>query len=243
MKQYDHFKPYLVSRTLRFSYPAMSNEQVRWQQAAARLDLHALSATLAAQGFSAILIDRYGYEDAGAAVSGSLLRIFGPEYVIAETERFLAVNISGATGPADTSEDTSVVEALPLTLSLAPCEGQPMVTIEQIDTSRVPFDAAGVRIRPQGTFKVSGWAVDHTNRTGASGVDVIVDRMVFPSTYGIHRNDVAEYFRRTAYRDTGFTATIPASAMPAGEHWLSLRVVTLEGSCYLQSAAIRVMVD
>nr|MBA2259502.1 hypothetical protein [Acidobacteriota bacterium] len=39
MKQYDHFKPYLVSRTLRFSYPALSNEQVRWQQAAARLDL------------------------------------------------------------------------------------------------------------------------------------------------------------------------------------------------------------
>ena len=37
--------------------------------------------------------------------------------------------------------------------------------------------------------------------------------MVFPTTYGTHRNDVAEYFRQPSYRDTGFTATIPANAI------------------------------
>ena len=51
MKQYDHFKPYLVSEHLRFSYPALSNEQVRWQQAATGLDLRTLTSRLAARGF------------------------------------------------------------------------------------------------------------------------------------------------------------------------------------------------
>ena len=169
--------------------------------------------------------------------------MFGQERVIARTERFLAVDISGATDPSETVEDTPSMEPLPITLSLAPCAGQPLMTIDQIDATRPPFDAVGVRIRPSGAFKVSGWAVDHTNRTAASGVDVVIDKMVFPSTYGIHRNDVADYFRRAMYRDTGFTASIPANAVPAGEHWLSLRVVTLAGGCYFQSTGIRVTVD
>jgi hypothetical protein len=118
-----------------------------------------------------------------------------------------------------------------------------MMTIEQIDASRPPFDADGVRIQPSGAFKVAGWAVDHMNRPAASGVDVVIDKMVFPSTYGIHRKDVADYFRRANYRDTGFTANIPANAVPAGEHWLSLRVVTLSGSCYFQSPGIRMTVE
>jgi hypothetical protein len=243
MKQYDHFKPYLVSRTLRFSYPALSNDQVRWQQAAARLDPRTLSSRVATQGFSAILIDRYGYEDAGAAISGALLRVFGDERVIARTERFLAIDISGAPDRVGTVDEAPIAEPLPITLALAPCAGQPMMTIEQIDDSRRPFDAAGVRIRPDGAFKISGWAVDHANRTAAGGADVVIDKMVFPTTYGIHRSDVADYFRRATYRDTGFNATIPANAVPAGEHWLSVRVVTSAGGCYFQSPGIRVTVE
>jgi hypothetical protein len=63
---------------------------------------------------------------------------------------------------------------------------------------------------------------------------------VFPSTYAIHRNDVADYFRRTSYADTGFTATIPGNTLAVGEHWLSLRVVAADGRCYYQSTGIRV---
>ena len=74
MKQYDQFKPYLVSKALRFSYPAFSNEQVRWQQAMTRLDMPTLASRLAAQNFSAVLVDRYGYEDQGAAVIAGLRR-------------------------------------------------------------------------------------------------------------------------------------------------------------------------
>ena len=250
MKQYDHFKPYLASQTLRFSYPSMSNEQVRWQQAAARLDLRTLSSRVEAQGFSAILVDRYGYEDAGAAVTDGLLRIFGTERVIAATDRFVAVNISKLPGREASGGDPSALETVALTLSLAPCGGQPLVNVakvedqvDQIGESRAPFGDTGARIHSSIDSKVSGWAVDHPNRAPASGVDLVIDRMVFPSSYGAHRNDVAQFFRRPSYRDTGFNATIPAHAIAAGEHWLSLRVVSSQGSCYYQSPSVRLTVD
>jgi hypothetical protein len=248
MKAYDHFKPYLVSETLRFSYPALSNEQVRWQLAAAHLDVPKLASQLSSQGFSAVLIDRYGYEDAGAAMLSALLRITADKRVIASTDRFVVVDITSV--PDDTARTKDPApRSVALTLSLAPCGG-PVTNVvkvedqvEQIGGSHSPFPATGARILSAGESRVSGWAIDHPNRAPADGVDVVIDKMLFPSTYGTHRSDVAEYFRRTDYRDTGFTATIPANALAAGEHWLSLRVVSSNGGCYYQSPSVRVTVE
>ncbi len=57
MRPYDHLKLYMVSDTIRWSYPALSNNQVRWQQAAARLAADRLPYQLAEDGFAAI-VDR-----------------------------------------------------------------------------------------------------------------------------------------------------------------------------------------
>jgi hypothetical protein len=240
MKQYDHFKPYLVSRHLRFSYPALSNEQVRWQEAAARLDVRILASRLSAQGFSAVLIDRYGYEDEGNAVTTALLRVVEDTRVILKADRFLAVDI---TGLHNMVADAGAMEPVPLTLSLPPCSGQSLMRIDQIGSTYGPFSNAGAQIPASQDFKVDGWAVDHAQRVAAAGVDVMIDKTMYPSTYGVNRNDVAEYFRRPSYRDTGFTATIPANALPAGEHWLSVRAVASNGACYYESPAVRLAVN
>ena len=245
MKQYDHFKPYLVSETLSFSYPAFSNEQVRWQQTVTGLDVRTLATRLAARGFSSVLVDRYGYEDQAAAVVAGLKGVAGNDGVILNTDRFFAVAIGA---PAATRSSDQTPEAVALTLAMTPCPPTaslaPMVKVEdqvdQIGSSRAPFGATPASIPLTEDSKVSGWAVDAPNRAPASGVDVVIDQMVFPSIYGTHRNDVAQYFGRPNYRDTGFTTTIPANALSRGEHWLSLRVVTADGRCYFQSPAVRV---
>lgn len=245
MKQYDHFKPYLVSETLRFSYPAFSNEQVKWQRALTGLDGETLATRLATQGFAAVLVDRFGYEDQAAAVVAALGRVAGKDRVILSTDRFFAVDIAALAGGGQTN---ATQEAVPLTLSMTACPPTaslaPMVKVEdqvdQIGSSRAPFGATPASIPLAEDSKVSGWAVDAPSRAPASGVDVVVDRMVFPSVYGAHRNDVAQYFGRPNYRDTGFTATIPAKALSRGDHWLSVRVVTADGRCYYQSPAVRV---
>jgi phosphoglycerol transferase len=246
MKQYDQFKPYLLSKALRFSYPAFSNEQVRWQRAMIGLDMPTLASRLAAQNFSAVLVDRYGYEDQGTAVIAGLRRGAGDDRVIVSTDRFFAVDIRAAAGRS--ADAASSMDPVALTLSMTPCPPTaslaPMVSVsdqvDQIGENRAPWGAGTAQIRRSQEAKVSGWAIDAPRRSPAAGVDVVVDGMVFPTTYGTHRNDVAEYFRQPGYRDSGFTAIIPANAIAPGEHWLSIRVVTADGGCYFQSPGFRV---
>jgi hypothetical protein len=90
------------------------------------------------------------------------------------------------------------------------------------------------------SVKISGWALDHLHRSPATGVDVALDRSLIPATYGLVRPDVAAYFQRRGYEESGFIAVVPASSLPAGEHWLGLRVVSFDGSCYYQASSIRV---
>ena len=268
MKRYDHLKPYLVSHSLRFSYPALSDAQVRWQQAHARLDPRTLTSRLAGEGFALILVDRYGYEDNGAAIASALLRVAGDGRVIAQTERYLAIDIRGlataeptghgkrgaaagesaaigaAVSGAATAGGVAPLELVPATLSLTACKGQPpMTVIDQIGTARSPFGAGSVHVSGANELRVSGWAVDHPGKSAAAGVDVVIDRTPFPSTYGSNRDDVADYFQRPAYRESGFAAGIPAGAIAKGEHALTLRVVASDGRCYYQSRPVPVVVE
>jgi len=243
MKSFDHFKPYLVSHTLRFSYPALSNEQVRWQQAAARLDLGGLTSKLAAEGFSLILVDRYGYADDGAAVTAALLRTVGGNHVIAQTDRYIALDIRALADGSKTSTNARSMELIPATLSMGACEGRPLMTIDQISAIHAPFGEGSVHVSVSGDFKIVGWAVDHAHRSVAGGVDVVVDRGLFPSTYGLSRDDVAKSLQRPEYRDSGFVASISAETLSAGEHWLSVRVVSSDGKCYYESRSISVTID
>jgi hypothetical protein len=64
MADYEHFRPFLVSETLRFSYGALRGPaSANWTAATARLDAPELVARLQDTGFSALWIDRRGYED------------------------------------------------------------------------------------------------------------------------------------------------------------------------------------
>jgi hypothetical protein len=247
MKRYDHFKPYLVSHALRFSYPAFSNEQVRWQQAAARLPLRDLMPQLASEGFAGVLIDRQGYEDRGAEVSAALIEMVGQDRIIAQSDRYLALNISALaarTSPASKSLAAAMSSDLaPASESLGACKGPSLTVIDQMGTTHAPFGTGVIHVAGSGAIKVSGWAVDHPHRKAAAAVDVVVDTMPFPSAYGAARDDVADYFQRPGYRESGFTADVPAEKLTAGEHAVSLRVVSSDGQCYYQTRSMPMTVD
>jgi phosphoglycerol transferase len=72
MRPHDHVKPYLASRHLHWSYPALSDDIVRWQQQVARLSPPDLVQALNLHGFRALLIDRNGYADRGAGLLSGL---------------------------------------------------------------------------------------------------------------------------------------------------------------------------
>jgi hypothetical protein len=245
MQPYDQLRPYLVSRTLRWSYPALSNQQARWHQAAALLTPQRLVPELASQGFAAILIDRYGYADNGAETLASLedQPSDRPE-VMGETPRYVAVDIRRAASamPAG-SILAQAAGSSPASAGLAPCTGDALVYIDRIGSVSAPFAAGPVHVNAASESRIEGWAIDQAAGTNGLGVDVFIDQTPVPAIYGLDRPDVSAHFQRPGYRQSGFMAGVSTTRFGKGPHTLSLHVVAADRRCYFQTDPLPVTVD
>lgn len=88
MIDYDHFKAYLHSRSLRWSYGALKGREGDvWQRSIATRPLPELVETLAFSGFNGIYVDRFGYHDKGAALETELSSITGAGPIASDSGR------------------------------------------------------------------------------------------------------------------------------------------------------------
>jgi phosphoglycerol transferase len=88
MQHYDAMRPYLHSRSLRWSYGALRGRYpALWQQWLTGHPVEAMVEKLAAAGFAGVWVDRHGYADRGAAVEAELTRLAGPG-TVSEDNRF-----------------------------------------------------------------------------------------------------------------------------------------------------------
>jgi phosphoglycerol transferase len=71
----DQLRPYLHSKTLRWSFGAMGDRNHKWAQITAELPLHEFIEHIIFAGFGGLLIDRYGYKD--SEVEQSVLGYLG----------------------------------------------------------------------------------------------------------------------------------------------------------------------
>jgi len=243
MGPYDHFKPYLVSHHLRWSYPALSNRQVAWQESAAALSPQQLAYQLLSEGFAAIVIDRFAYDDDAAAITAEIRDEIGAQAVIADSGRYVGLDIRPLAGRPGASRPPLSREMVARTSGMKSCGGKPLMSIDQMNAIGVPFNGLPMRLRSSEALRVGGWAVDRSQDRAAAGVDVVVDQVPFAAIYGAERADVVEYFKRPSYRFSGFNAHIPASRMTHGQHMLTVRVIASDSQCYYQSPALVVVVE
>ncbi|MEY2497389.1 MAG: hypothetical protein QOD12_945 [Verrucomicrobiota bacterium] len=95
---YEHFRPYLFSQHLRYSYGSdKGRTRERWQTEAEQFGVPHLIGVLEQYGFSAILINRKGYEDGGAAFLEAL-RSLGKAELLVDSE-FICAALTPATRP------------------------------------------------------------------------------------------------------------------------------------------------
>jgi phosphoglycerol transferase len=88
MIDYEQFRPYLWTDSLRFSYGThKGREREEWQLRASGLEPGALNEYLGAHGFDAIVINRRGYEDRAQALESKLGAAEGP--LVESSERDL----------------------------------------------------------------------------------------------------------------------------------------------------------
>jgi phosphoglycerol transferase len=73
---YDHLRPYLYSRTLRFSFGSMKGRDPEpWQRELSRLPFEKGLQSIQDHGFASICVNRKGYSDRGKAIEAALLKM------------------------------------------------------------------------------------------------------------------------------------------------------------------------
>jgi hypothetical protein len=93
----------------------------------------------------------------------------------------------------------------------------------------------GIDSTTEDTIVINGWAVDERAKQQAGGVFINIDGLSdVPATYEQDRPDVAAAHKNDNYRFSGFSASIPTSALQKGIHTFSLKVVTATKKEYYQ---------
>ena len=94
MIDYDHFKAYLHSKSLRWSYGSIrGREGDVWQRSVAARPLPEMVEYLAFSGFNGIYIDRFGYQDTGAALESELASLIGTTPIASNSGRLSFFNL------------------------------------------------------------------------------------------------------------------------------------------------------
>jgi phosphoglycerol transferase len=86
---YEPVKPYLHSESLRWSWGAMRGRPADWAATIANKPAAEVVVAARREGFAAILVDRLGYGDDGAAIDAELRRALGAEPLGSPNGRYL----------------------------------------------------------------------------------------------------------------------------------------------------------
>lgn len=230
---YDQLKPHLVSTHLHWSFPALSNEQFRWELQALRVATPDLPARMVNEGFAAILVDRYGYADAGQSVIAALLAAPGAR-MAHEDERYAAIDVRQVEG----SELPRLrMTPQPATAGLASCPVPAIVSFDYVGGKPGPYTTP-VRVRRDRDVRVAGWIVPGGGALPGRDLDVVVDGTPIQAYYGFIRPDVASVLAQPAYGTSGYVAVVPGAQLSSGSHSVTLRLTSADESCASESSAI-----
>jgi len=95
MTDYEHFKGYLHSDTLRWSYGSMKGRSyAEWLKDVSQQNTEVMIEKLSFAGFSGIYIDRFAYEDGGAAIEKELTKLLNQQPLESNNNRRIFYNLS-----------------------------------------------------------------------------------------------------------------------------------------------------
>jgi hypothetical protein len=115
---------------------------------------------------------------------------------------------------------------------LARSSAVPVFSIERINTRRA---RSGEVITPDGELRIEGWAFDGSAKRSAGGVEVLIDGIPQPASYGLERPQQARIPSCSACEHAGFVADFSAAGLSPGSHVLGIRVISSDGASYSEA--------
>jgi hypothetical protein len=126
----------------------------------------------------------------------------------------------------------------PASTGLARQEAMATFTLDKINDQPDPYNKpATIPSTTPATFQ--GFIFDPVAKQAGKGADVVIDGAAYGTAYGHSRQDVAGYFKNPAVANSGFLVTLPVGIIKPGQHTVTIRVVSSDGTGYFDSAPIK----
>lgn len=256
---YDHFRCYLHSNNVRWSYGTMQGRDGDiWQQYVSSKPLKEMLQELSLSGFNGIYLDGYGYADGGKEKVAAISSLLDTEPIVSSNGRMYFFDMTAYNEAVQSQFSTAVIkqhrDQLQNLSSYEWLENALTVAGNSVDIGRILCNGSNTKYyidlvngKPSGPSSmvhsinygqgrniiISGWAVDEKNDSPAAGAFINVDdRIDIPAFYGQARPDVGVYFKNDNYINSGFRAYIPSTLLEKGKHLLSLKIVSADGKSY-----------
>ena len=115
MSDYAHFRPYIHSRHLRWSYGTIKGRKgAVWMETASALPVPQMVKAVAGAGYAGIYIDRFGYTDHAAALESQLASLLGTTPIVSDDNRlcYFSLGVLAAKGvvPAASLPDVGIAQ-------------------------------------------------------------------------------------------------------------------------------------
>jgi hypothetical protein len=202
MLDYDHFRAYLHSKTLRWSYGAMKGrETILWQEIAAAKPADEFLDNISLKGFSGIYLDRFGYPDNGADLEAKFSALLNRQPLISPDKRLLFFDMSEYNKKTTNIQPSIMDKDIELPIRDIPLRKE---------TDNVMFNIDS--LSPDGPFlKAGGWGfLKNTNSEGAKVYIVFKSNKesFAVETIPLNRPDVTQHFKMLNFDNSGFKTII-----------------------------------
>lgn len=204
MIDYDHFRAYLHSKTLRWSYGAMkTRDGDLWQEWVNPKPLNDFLEIISQVGFRGIYIDRYGYPDGASQIEKELTALLNVTPIVSDNKRLIFFDMRDFDRKRTKSHLNVANPQVPSLRKLAQ-------TSLPIETKNIRYDFNNFKQRRYYIYIV-GWAFIKEKNSENSKIYLGLrsdKNSYLINTNSVKRRDVTAHFRSYNYDDSGFCAVI-----------------------------------
>ena len=224
MLDYDHFRAYLHSKNIRWSYGTMrGREGDLWQRFLTSQPANEMIQELSFAGFNGIYVDGYGYADGGKETIASISSILDETPLVSDNGRFCFfdmtpynINLDTRFTPKELEEQKSktldLMGLMQRSFDLPPETADVQYAIDTI---------AQTKLYGKSSIDVSGWAFIDGENPGDNQINIVLkseeNQYIF-GTISVDRTDVAAAFSNQNLLHVGFTARFPVEQIQDGKY-------------------------